>query len=181
MSDDKRKTMFPPRDLNFLNPSSYSRAPKPKNDSTDGSQRISNVETSKTSTETNETVQIKPPKPNVALHERKTTSHQLKKDSPWTSYQGLVFTDETHNYVGAYHLRKRNTVRKIVQVTPPLDESWIHELLGLEHKHIVRLWEVFQTKDTFLVYEMVDISLETLIACPLTFREPQVARVCAKV
>jgi serine/threonine protein kinase len=51
----------------------------------------------------------------------------------------------------------------------------------IQHDHIVPLFEAFQDTDTFLVYEMMHMSLDVLIGCGEKFNEPQIARICHEV
>jgi hypothetical protein len=187
MADAKRKTMFPPIDLELFKEPPLSKAVKRPKFSNE-SPNIAVAGTTRTiyaapdiPSDSGSTI----PAVNLRTHKysqrKKPVTHKLKQDNPWSSYRQLIYTSEKCDVVAVYDQRKRNILRSIVRVHPKLEDEWIHDVLGLDHKHLVRLCEAFQFDDTFLVYEMMDLSLETVVACLLPLREPQVARICAKV
>jgi serine/threonine protein kinase len=117
---------------------------------------------------------------NTSQAERK--GEQVHFRDPWSSYQKMVYYDDSDDVVGALSIPKRRVARTIVRVSPPLNKERIQKLLDIRHKHIVLLHEVFQSTDTFLVYETMHISLDVLlIGCGEKFKEPQIARICHEV
>jgi hypothetical protein len=99
----------------------------------------------------------------------------------WSSYQKMVYYNEGYNMIRVVSIWRHCVARTILCINPPMNEEWIHQLLDIWHKHIVLLHEVFQTTDTFLVYDTPHISLEVLIGCGKKFKEPQMARICFEV
>ena len=100
---------------------------------------------------------------------------------PWSSYEKRVYYDDGRDMIGALSISKRRVARTIVRVSPALKKEQIDQLLEIRNKHIVLLHEVFQSTETFLVYDTLHISLEVLIGSGEKFTEPQMARVCHEV
>jgi hypothetical protein len=106
---------------------------------------------------------------------------QLRYEDPWLFYFPMVYMDEAGDIWGAYSLQNRSAVRLVIRRSARLTKDWIYDLLQIRHKHIVSLCEAFQNTSMYLVYEMMHISLECVIACDLKLREPQIAKICAEV
>jgi hypothetical protein len=106
---------------------------------------------------------------------------QLRHAEPWKSYCPMIHIDEGDDTWGAYSLQDRSVVRLVVRTSARFTNEWINDLLQIRHRHIVSLFEAFQNSDIYLIYDMMYISLDFVIACDLRFREPQIAKICAEV
>jgi len=93
----------------------------------------------------------------------------------------MIYLDEAGDVWEHTVFRNRSVVRLVVRRSALLTKDWIYDLLQIRHKHIVSLCEAFQNTSMYLVYEMMYISLEFVIACELKIREPQIAKICAEV
>ncbi|RDL30195.1 uncharacterized protein BP5553_10473 [Venustampulla echinocandica] len=104
---------------------------------------------------------------------------QLRHGDPWSLYSPAVYLDEAGDVTGAYS--RQGLVRLIIRTSTRFGGERIHDLLQIRHKHIVPLYDAFQSTETYLVYEMMHISLDVLIGCDLALREPQVAKICSEL
>lgn len=168
-ANSKRHTIFPPIDLKW-----YESAPLPPKKI-----QTTNPQSSPSKSQQIET-QLNHAKSQAIIQPRSHKTSKLQHQNPWSHYQKAIYLDDNKNYIGAYSLQKQGIVRMII-CCPGQDDDWLENLITIRHKHIVPLYEVFQHNNAFLVYEIMHISLETMIACNLAFKEPQVAKVCAEV
>jgi hypothetical protein len=111
-----------------------------------------------------------------------STSRLLKYEDPWKFYQKMLSMDHAGNMVGAYNLNGIPFPRMVTRVTPTLEDAWLQTILKIRHKHIILLHEAFiNGGSTFLVSEMMHVSLEALLKPNVAFRESQVAKICSEV
>jgi len=181
-SDERRVTLFPGNGLLDLSgevfspelaagvepstPIQYDRAKKLK--------RRFPVKTS-TQTHGTEEHQAKNPRTEV---------RPFRHEDPWRCYRKLAYTEQGGEVIGAVELtdRTRLEVIAVKEVSHELSQKHLQTLLQLRNRNIVHLHDVFLHKSTtFLIYEMMYISVQMVIACHLTFTEPQVARLCDQV
>ena len=90
--------------------------------------------------------------------------------------------DKVGDVFGARHIQHPNVIRNIIRTPLYNDINHLKNLIGLQHKHVVPLHEVFcHSGNLFFTYEMMHISLKDLTACNLRLNESQVAKICRDV
>lgn len=171
--------MFPPMDVKFSETSASAQPLTKTNKSTLAAQSPSKLRPPTTIKPQKESNDCKPQKTPQKVEIRSVG--QLRHEDPWLFYCPMIYMDEAGDVLGAYSLQNRSVVRLVVRRSARLTKDWICDLLQIRHKHIVSLCEAFQNASIYLVYEMMYISLEFVIACDLKLREPQIAKICAEV
>jgi hypothetical protein len=185
---ENRRTVFPPLDIKLF------RDEEPTESSPHNTRPVvEKVSSALTAQRKKVQNQSQPIELNLRFERQKSDKSPrgpIIYDDPWEIYQKLVYQndtgdaqkDENGDAVGAYSLQNPETPKMVLRISPALDSEWLQTILRINHEHIVPVHEAFVHKgDSFLVYEMMHVSLKQLLTGNLQLRESQVAKICQEV